>query len=123
MPKIVHFELNAEDPLRAKSFYEKVFDWKIEKSEMPMDYWMITAGPEEELGINGGLQKRENASDEVFNYIGVPSVEEFSKSIEENGGEILTPKSPIPGIGYYAFFKDTEGNKLGIFEDDESAQM
>jgi len=123
MPKIVHFELNAEDPLRAKSFYEKVFDWKIEKSEMPMDYWMITAGPEDEPGISGGLQKRENASDEVFNYIGVPSVEEFLKKIEENGGEILTPKSPIPGIGYYAFFKDTEGNRLGIFEEDESSHM
>lgn len=123
MPKMVHFELNAEDPLRAKSFYEKVFEWKIEKSDMPMDYWMITAGPEDEPGINGGLQKRENASDEIFNYIGVSSIEKSSKSIEENGGEILTPKSPIPGIGYYAFFKDTEGNRLGIFEEDESSHM
>ena len=123
MPKMVHFEINADDPLRAKNFYEKVFDWKIEKSEMPMDYWMITAGPEEEPGINGGLQKRENDSDVIDNYIGVPSIDDTSTKIEKNGGEILKQKSPIPGIGYYAFFKDSEGNRLGIFEDDESAQM
>jgi hypothetical protein len=123
MPKIVHFELNTDDPLRAKGFYEKVFNWKIEKSEMPMDYWMITAGPEEEQGINGGLQKREETADIVTNYIGVPSIDEFSKKIEANGGTIINPKSPIPGTGYFALFKDTEGNKLGIFESDESAQM
>ena len=123
MPKIVHFELNADDPLRAKGFYEKVFNWKIEKSEMPMDYWMITAGSEDEPGIDGGLQKREDTADIVTTYIGVPSIDEFSKKIEANGGTITNPKRPIPGTGYYALFKDTEGNKLGIFESDESAQM
>ena len=123
MPKIVHFEINTDDPLRAKSFYEKVFNWKIEKSEMPMDYWMITAGSEDEPGIDGGLQKREDTTDIVTNYIGVPSIDEYSKKIEANGGNIITPKSPIPGTGYFALFKDTEGNKLGIFESDESAQM
>lgn len=123
MPKIVHFEINTDDPLRAKSFYEKVFNWKIEKSEMPMDYWMITAGSEDEPGIDGGLQKREDTTDIVTNYIGVSSIDEFSKKIEACGGTIITPKSPIPGTGYFALFKDTEGNKLGIFESDESAQM
>ncbi len=123
MPKIVHFELNTDDPLRAKGFYEKVFNWKIEKSEMPMDYWLITAGPEDEQGIDGGLQKREDTADIVTNYIGVSSIDEFSKKIEANGGTIINPKSPIPGTGYFALFKDTEGNKLGIFESDESAQM
>ena len=123
MPKIVHFEINTDDPLRAKSFYENVFNWKIEKSEMPMDYWMITAGSEDEPGIDGGLQKREETADIVTNYIGVPSIDEFSKKIETNGGTIITPKSPIPGTGYFALFKDTEGNKLGIFESDKSAQM
>jgi len=34
----------------------------------------------------------------------------------------LKPKSPIPGVGYYAFFKDTEGNRLGIMEEDETVK-
>lgn len=122
MPKINHFEINADDPLRAKNFYEKVFNWQIEKWEGPLEYWLITAGEEGEQGINGGLQKRENKGDEIFNYVGVSSVEETLTKIKENGGEILIPKSPIPGIGYFAFFRDTEGNRLGIMEEDESAK-
>lgn len=122
MPKINHFEINAEDLPRAKSFYENVFNWKIEKWEGPIEYWIITAGEEDEEGINGGLQKRENKEDSIFNYVGVESVDKTIKKIEDNGGEILKQKSPIPGVGYYAFFKDTEGNQLGIMEEDENAK-
>ncbi|MFX1438292.1 MAG: VOC family protein [Promethearchaeota archaeon] len=122
MPKINHFEINADDPKRAKIFYEKVFKWKIEKWEGPLDYWIITAGDEDEVGINGGLQKREHKDDKITNYIGVDSVNNLVKKIKENGGKILREKSPIPGVGYYAFFEDTEGNRLGIMEEDESVK-
>ncbi|NVM37604.1 MAG: VOC family protein [Candidatus Lokiarchaeota archaeon] len=122
MPKINHFEINADDPLRAKSFYEKVFNWKIEKWEGPLEYWLITAGDEDEPGINGGLQKRENKEDSISTYIGVKSVKETMKKIEENGGIIIKPKSAIPRVGYYAIFRDTEGNRLDLMEEDESAK-
>lgn len=122
MPKINHFEINADDPLRAKSFYENVFKWKIEKWEGPLEYWLISAGDEDEPGINGGLQKRENKEDAITNYITVKSVDDIIKKIEENGGKIIKPKSPIPGVGYYAIFKDTEGNRLDLMEEDESAK-
>jgi len=122
MPKINHFEINADDIQRAKEFYEKIFNWKIERWEGPLEYWNISAGEEDEEGINGGLQKRENKDDGIFNYVGVESVEKTLKKIKENGGEILKPKSPIPSVGYYAVFKDTEGNQLGIMEEDENAK-
>ena len=122
MPKINHFEINADDPLRAKSFYENVFKWKIEKWEGPLEYWLISAGDEDEPGINGGLQKRENKEDAITNYITVKSADDIIKKIEENGGKIIKPKSPIPGVGYYAIFKDTEGNRLDLMEEDESAK-
>ena len=122
MPKINHFEINADDPLRAKGFYENVFKWKIEKWEGPIEYWLITAGDEDEVGIIGGQQKRENKEDSIFNYVGVESVDKTIKKIKENDGEILEPKNQIPGVGYYAFFKDTEGNRLGIMEEDRNAK-
>ena len=122
MPKINHFEINADDLSRAKDFYENVFGWKIEKWEGPIEYWLITAGEEDEEGINGGLQKRENKDDHIFNYVGVESVDATIKKIKQSGGKILKDKSPIPGVGYYAFFKDTEGNRLGIMEDDEDVK-
>ena len=114
--------MNADDPLRAKEFYESVFNWKIEKWEGPMEYWLINAGEENEEGINGGLQKREQAEDQIFNYIKVSSVDEVSKKVENNGGKLVSPKVTVPGVGYFYMFKDTEGNKLGIMQEDEKAK-
>ena len=122
MPKIIHFEINADDVSRAKSFYEKSFNWKIEKFEGPMDYWLIEAGEEDEQGIDGGLQKREEKADQIFNYISVPSAEETKKKVEENGGVILGDLITVPKVGYFYMFKDTEGNKLGFMEQDENAK-
>ena len=121
MPKVVHFEINADEPLRAKKFYEDVFNWKIEKWEGPMEYWTIDAGDEDEEGISGGLQKREEPEDQIFNYIKVSSIDNFSQKIKESGGTLETPKITVPGVGDFYMFKDTEGNKLGIMQEDESA--
>jgi len=52
----------------------------------------------------------------------VPSVDEFIKKIENEGGKVLLPKTAVPGVGYYAYFKDTEGNTLGIAQMDSSAK-
>ncbi len=120
--KVVHFEINADDPLRAKKFYEDVFNWKIEKWEGPMEYWTIDAGDEDEEGISGGLQKREQPEDQIFNYIKVSSVDDISKNIEKSGGTLESPKITVPGVGDFYMFKDTEGNKLGIMQEEDSAE-
>ena len=69
MPKIIHFEINSDDPKRAIEFYEKTFGWNIEKWQGPVEYWTIKAGDEDEEGINGGIQRREDYNDQIFNYI------------------------------------------------------
>lgn len=122
MPKIVHFEINVDDVSRAKDFYEKVFKWKIQSWEGNPEYNLIEAGEESEEGINGGLQKRENPEDQIFNYISVSSVDEAKDLIEKNGGTIESPKISVPGVGHFYMFKDTEGNKLGVMEEDENAK-
>ena len=121
MPKIAHFEINADDIERVKKFYEKTFDWEIEKWEGG-EYWTIKAGEDDEGGINGGLQKREDPEDQVLNYITVKSAEDAKVRIEEYGGTIVSPKITVPGVGHFYMFKDTEGNKLGITQEDENAK-
>ena len=54
-------------------------------------------------------------------FIGVDSVDVAAGRVEEAGGKIVVPKMPIPGVGYVAYFIDTEGNTIGIYEDDSSA--
>ena len=122
MPRVVHFEIDAKKPDRAVSFYEKVFDWKIEKWKGPVDYWLITTGNPKEPGINGGLSKRTEAEPSTINTIDVPSVDKFTKKISENGGKIIRPKMAVPGVGWMVYFADPEGNVWGLMESDESAR-
>ena len=126
MPRVVHFEIHAGEPERAISFYQDVFDWQFLKWEGPMEYWMIITGAEGTPGINGGLVQRrgEAASDSVIAYvctIQVPSVDEYADKIVANGGTIVVPKTPIPGVGWLVHAKDTEGNIFGLHQEDSSA--
>jgi predicted enzyme related to lactoylglutathione lyase len=122
LPRVIHFEIDAKKPERAIKFYEKVFDWKIEKWKGPIDYWLIMTGKEKEPGIDGGLAKRTEAEHSTVNTIDVPSVNEYVKKVESNGGSIIRPKTAVPGVGWMAYFKDPEGNIWGIMENDESAR-
>ena len=120
MPRVIHFEIEAEKPEQLAQFYEKVFSWKFEKWTGPMDYWMIMTG-ENEPGIDGGLLKRTETSQPV-NTIGVSSVDEYLEKIEENKGIVVVPKKAILGVGWTALFKDPEGNIFGLMDEDPSAK-
>jgi uncharacterized protein len=52
--------------------------------------------------------------------IGVASVEEALKKVEAEGGTVVTPSTPIPGMGAFGYFKDPEGNVMGLFQYTES---
>lgn len=115
MPKVVHFEIPADDPERAIKFYKGVFGWKIDKWESEFDYWLVTTGKEDEPGINGAIKPKEFGS-MVSDVINVDSYDEFAKKIEMSGGKMITKKMTIPDRGYTGSFPDTEGNILGIIE-------
>lgn len=122
MPRIVHFELPCEDPERAAEFYRKTFDWEIRKWEGPVEYWLVMTGDQSEPGIDGGLARRRDAAETVANTIQVSSVDEYIERITAGGGTIVVPKSPVPGVGWLAYFRDTEDNIMGIMEPDPDAK-
>ncbi|HEY3294048.1 MAG TPA: VOC family protein [bacterium] len=127
MPRVVHFDIHAENPERAAQFYRDVFGWTIVKWEGPMEYWLITTGPKEEPGINGGLMKRHGAinGDSVIAYVctvSVDSVDAYLQKILSHGGSVAMPKMPIPGVGWIAYVKDTDGNIFGIEQNDPAAR-
>ena len=127
MPRVVHFEIHAADPERGVKFYERVFGWTFQKWEGPMDYWLITTGPDSEPGINGGLLPRRGEIDgqAVIAYvctIGVDDLDATAATVEANGGTVAVPKMPIPGMGWLAYYKDTEGNIFGMMQPDLNAK-
>ena len=122
---ITHFEIPADNLKRAKKFYEKIFDWKIEKYEKDSDYWFVMTTevgddewtPKEPGAINGGLVKRDKPNEPFLNYITVDSIDKICKTIEKNGGTIIVPKTKMGEWGWWATFKDTEGNVFGLYEE------
>jgi predicted enzyme related to lactoylglutathione lyase len=86
-----------------------------------MEYWMITTGPGDEPGIDGGLLRGEPLNAYV-NTISIDSIEETIKKIEANGGKIIQSKGPIPGIGWFAVFQGPDGNSFGILQSDLNAK-
>jgi len=114
IPKVIRFEIPAEKPERAVEFYKKAFDWKIEKWQGPVQYFLIDTG-NSEAGINGAIHENTNFKTTV-NIVSVPSIDEALKRVIEAGGKVIMTKGAVPGGGYIAYALDTEGNAFGIFE-------
>lgn len=121
MPRVVHFEIPADSPERAAKFYQEVFGWQFQKWEGPMEYWMVTTGPEGRPGINGGLLRRNQPGQGTVNTVDVESVDAAVASVEKHGGKVALPKAAIPGVGYLAYGIDPEGNVFGMMQADANA--
>jgi len=122
MSRVVHFEIPADDPERSIKFFEEFFGWTIEKWEGPIEYWLIMTGPEGQPGIDGGLARRTDPEMGVENTIDVHSVDEAVTKVEAHGGQLIRPKMAVPGVGWMAYIKDTEGNIFGMMESDPDAK-
>jgi uncharacterized protein len=122
MNRVIHFEISAENPERAVSFYKQVFDWDIQKWAGPMDYWLVGTGDKKETGINGAIKHRVKANQGTVNSVHVASIDAALKKIVQAGGKIVMEKTPIPGLGFHAYCEDTEGNLFGLLEYLESGQ-
>jgi predicted enzyme related to lactoylglutathione lyase len=125
MATVVHFEIPADDVARAKKFYGELFGWKIEKftGQSPMDYWTVMTGREEgSMGVDGGLMQRQHPQQQTILYIDVPSVDEHLGKVKNLGGQVVFPKTAIPGMGYFAVCLDPENNGFGLWENNPKAQ-
>jgi uncharacterized protein len=122
MDSIVHFEIPADDPKRAGEFYKEAFGWNIQA--MPeMNYTMVVTAPSDESGmptkpgmINGGLPKRGQPINQTVVTIHVQSIDDALTRIEKLGGSRLGDKTSIGDMGWSAYFKDTEGNLVGLWQ-------
>jgi predicted enzyme related to lactoylglutathione lyase len=114
------FEIPVADLSRAKTFYQNIFD--IEMMNMPEMMGMKMAGFPGEMGsgrVNGALAQsamHKSSQDGVVIYLNAnPAIQPVLDRIEKAGGQVVLPKTAIgQGMGFMAFFIDTEGNKVGL---------
>ena len=122
MAAIVHFDVPAEDPERAKKFYAALFDWKYENVPQFQYNLISTTNLDGSPGVGGGLGKRMDPSQRMMNYFGVKSIEASMKQVQALGGKMVSQKMAVPGMGYLANCLDTEGNTFGLWEEDTGAK-
>jgi uncharacterized protein len=128
MARVSHFEIHADEPSRAISFYQTVFGWQFNKWDGPQDYWLIKTGEADTPGIDGGLMKRMGplptegqAVNAFVCTLTTTGLDDDLNNVTANGGSVALPKMAVPGIGWLAYVKDTEGNIFGIMQDDPNA--
>jgi predicted enzyme related to lactoylglutathione lyase len=125
MDKVVHIEVPADDIKRAKAFYSEIFGWQMQ--DIPeMNYTILQTVnvdeqqmPIEPGAINGGLFQRQADMPHPQFFINVANIESSLAKIKDGGGEIIREKTPVGNMGFVANFKDSEGNVVGLWEDNK----
>lgn len=119
--RVVHFEIPYEDGDRARAFYGEAFGWDLQ-AWSEGEYTLVTTGPTGESGasepgfINGGMMKREAPFGAPVIVIAVDDVDASMATVERLGGSTVLAKQPVGDMGWAAYFKDPEGNLMGLFQ-------
>jgi predicted enzyme related to lactoylglutathione lyase len=123
MDKVVHFEIPADNLDRAKKFYQTTFGWQIE--DYPDMKYVIARTAEvdenrmlkEPGAINGGMMERAGAVPKAPSFaIDVENLEAAIQKVKDAGGTVITDKMEVGDMGWMAYFKDTEGNIMSLWQ-------
>jgi predicted enzyme related to lactoylglutathione lyase len=119
--RVVHFEIPFDDQERATAFYTEALGWDL--TAMPeMAYVLATTGPSDqgpptEPGfINGGLLERGLPVGGPVVVVEVEDIVATLETVERLGGTTVSAKQPVGEMGFSAYFKDTEGNLMGLWQ-------
>ncbi|OLB80256.1 MAG: glyoxalase [Actinobacteria bacterium 13_2_20CM_2_71_6] len=120
--RVVHFEIPADDIERARAFYGEAFGWSI--TPMPeMNYTVVSTAEADETGvpkergaINGGMMARQGQITAPVVVIESDDIDAALQAVEKLGGATVEPKMPVGEMGFAAYFSDTEGNVVGLWQ-------
>jgi predicted enzyme related to lactoylglutathione lyase len=131
MDPVVHFEMPAEDQKRMSDFYAKAFGWQTKRMGPEMGSYVVVTTTESDAksgrpktpgAINGGFYKKTDSSQAPSVVIAVEDIQEAIKKVTEAGGKVIGGQAgngqpdEIPGVGLYASFIDSEGNRLSMLQ-------
>jgi len=118
----VHVELNTSDPAKAKEFYGKLFDWKMEDLKMDdgMPYTAIGVGE----GTGGGLMKSPmpDATSMWLPYVVVDDIHAATKKAASLGAKVMRDVTEVMDMGWLSIFTDPTGAMLGLWKPKSGGQ-
>src|SRR5215471_11953150 len=110
----VHNELNTTDFSKAKAFYSKLFDWKLEDMAGGMEYTLIKVGE----NTTGGIMKHPmpGAPSMWLSYVNVDDIKASTAKAKSLGATLIRDVTEIPDIGSFSIFSDPTGAMLALWE-------
>jgi predicted enzyme related to lactoylglutathione lyase len=122
--RVVHFEIHASDMDAAERFYTSAFGWTAQRTPAgDRDYRLLVTGQDGTPGINGALLERRGEApgpgEPVSAFVctvAVDDLDETDRRIAEAGGARVVDTRRIEGVGRVAYFRDPDGNMLGVIE-------
>jgi len=112
----VHIELHSTDLEKAKSFYGKLFDWKLE--DVPMGdgttYTMIGVG----TGTGGGMTKQmmPGAPSSWLSYVEVEDIKQSTDKAKSLGATVVQDVLEVMGMGWISVIQDPTGGFIGLWQ-------
>ena len=122
MDKVEHFEIPADNVERATRFYKTVFRWELNPVPGVNYTRLLTIRVDDKVvlqrpfEVNGAIIKRGTEVKTPVVTISVTDMDDTLKKIEKEGGKVITGKTEFGDIGFTAYFKDTEGNVMGLWQ-------
>lgn len=114
--EVVHVEIPAGDTGRARQFWSSLFGWQWQTIEGPQEYHMTSISDQ----TGGAIFPADGQAQGPRPYFAVDDINAGAAKVKELGGQADDPL-PVPGMGWFATCKDTEGNNFGLWQTDESA--
>ncbi|MGB6064052.1 MAG: VOC family protein [Desulfomonilaceae bacterium] len=118
MNTVCFFEVPVDDFSSAQKFYGELFGWNFEKIPGAFRYYKIDMGSDK---IKGGMTARQDPTHTPVNYVKVESVQESVEKAEKLGAQVVVPRKPVAGTGWFAVLLDPNGNRIGLWQEDSSA--
>lgn len=110
---VVFFEITGDDVTKLENFYGPLFGWTAESRPFP-GYTYTRAG--DAPGLRAGFRQEAGVPAERLVYVGVADVKAKLDQAVQAGAKVAVPVTSIPGVGTFAVFEDTCGNRMGLLE-------
>ena len=112
----VHVELNTQDIAKAKSFYQSMFDWKLNDMDMGGGhvYTIINVGE----GTGGGMMPHPMPGERSvwLPYVNVDDVAAATEKAKSLGASVLKELTEVPDAGSFTIVADPTGAVFGLWQ-------
>ena len=111
------FEIYVQDMVRAKRFYESVFQVKLESLDTPIAEMWSFPMTMDHFGASGSLVKMKgvpSGGNSTLVYFSCKDCSVEAGRVVTSGGKIDREKMSIGQYGFIALAFDTEGNMFGL---------